>query len=166
MRGAVAAILVGSVVLAGAAPGSGGVAAPCAARQLSGVFRIVPGSAGAGNVSYALALRNRGAASCFLSGIPPLRLLGQRGRPLPTKVVQPRPRRTALPAGATAAAEARFSPTVPGPDEPQDRRCEPTAYRLRVGPLPGGGTLVASVRPPTPVCIRGTLHFRRLALKN
>jgi hypothetical protein len=126
------------------------------------VFRVIPGSAGAGSVSYVLRLRNHSTTSCFLSGIPPLRLLDRRGRALPTRVFQPRPRRVAVRAGATAVAEARFSPTVSGPGEPQDRQCEPTAYTLRVGPLPGGGTLTAKVSPPTPVCIRGRLTFRAL----
>jgi hypothetical protein len=162
--GATALVVVCAAALAGAASG-GGAAAPCAARNLGGVFRITPGSAGAGSVSYVLRLRNHSARSCFLSGIPPLRLLDRRMRALPTRVFQPRPRRVVLPAGATAAAEARFSPTVSGPTEPQDRQCEPTAYTMRVGPLPGGGTLTAQVSPPTPVCIRGRLTFRPLGLR-
>lgn len=159
MRAGVAALVVCAAALAGVATGSTGPA-PCAARNVAAVFRIVPGSAGAGSVSYVLRLRNRRATACFLFGIPSLRLLDRRGRSLPTRVLQPRPRRVVVRAGATAAAEARFSPTVPGPGESQYRQCEPTAYTLRVGPLPGGGRLTVKVSPPTPVCIRGRLIFR------
>lgn len=161
MRGGVAALVVCAAVLAGEASGSV-TTIPCAARHLDGVFEVIPGSAGAGSVSYVLRLRNRSARSCRLSGVPPLRLLDRRGRPLPTRVLQPRARSVVVPAGRTAAAEARFSPTVSGPGEPQDARCEPTAYTLRVGPLPGGGALTAKVTPPTPVCIHGRLTFRAL----
>lgn len=163
MRAGVAALVVCAAVLAGAASG-GGTAAACGARNLAGVFRVIPGSAGAGSVSYVLRLRNHGAASCRLFGIPPLRLLDRSARPLPTKVFQPPRRRILVAPGTTAAADARFSPTVSGPGEPQYGQCEPTAYSLRVGPLPGGGTLTAKVSPPTPVCIHGRLTFRALVV--
>jgi hypothetical protein len=62
-----------------------------------------------------------------------------------------------------AKATARFSPDVPGPNEPVDRQCEPTAYRVRVTAPPGGGTLIAPIAPPTPVCSHGHLSLSVLS---
>ena len=142
---------------------------PCTASQLSGSFTVIPGSPGAGNISYLLRLRNRSAKTCFVSGLAQLRLLSNNGRPLPTKVVPVfRPGLTAvrvvLRPGRSAKAEARFSPDIPGPGEPQTRGpCEPKAHRVRITPPPGGGTLVGPVTPPTPVCEHGTISLRALS---
>ena len=142
---------------------------PCTASQLNGSFTVIPGSPGAGNISYLLRLRNRSAKTCFVSGLAQLRLLSNNGRPLPTKVVPVfRPGLTAvrvvLRPGRSAKAEARFSPDIPGPGEPQTRGpCEPKAYRVRITPPPGGGTLVGPVTPPTPVCEHGTISLRALS---
>ncbi len=144
-------------------------AAPCRGAQLSGRFKVVPGSAGAGNIVYALRLTNRSGRTCFVSGLAGLRLLDSRGRPLPTKVEPAfRPGLTAvkviLRRGGTARVDARFSPDVPGPGEPvAGRRCEPVAYRVRVTPPPGGGTLVAPITPPTSVCVSGQISLRALS---
>ena len=142
---------------------------PCRASQLGGSFTVIPGSPGAGNISYLLRLRNRSSKTCFVSGLTQLRLLSKTGRPLPTKVVPVfRPGLTAvrvvLRPGRSAKAEARFSPDIPGPGEPQTRGpCEPKAYRVRITPPPGGGTLVGPVTPPTPVCEHGTISLRALS---
>jgi uncharacterized protein DUF4232 len=142
---------------------------PCTANQLSGTFRAVPGSAGAGNIVYALRLRNRSSRTCFVSGLARLRLLGTTGRPLPTHVAPAfRPGLTAvrvvLRPGQVARADARFSPDVPGPGEPVlAHQCEPTAYRVRVHPSPGGGTIVAPLSPPTPVCEHGGMSLKAFA---
>jgi uncharacterized protein DUF4232 len=142
---------------------------PCTAGQLSGTFRAVPGSAGAGNIVYALRLRNRSSRTCFVSGLAGLRLLGTTGRPLPTQVAPAfRPGLTAvrvvLRPGQVARADARFSPDVPGPGEPTlARQCEPTAYRVRVRPPPGSGTLIAPVSPPTAVCEHGGMSLKALS---
>jgi hypothetical protein len=142
---------------------------PGRASQLGGSFTVIPGSPGAGNISYLLRLRNRSSKTCFVSGLTQLRLLSKTGRPLPTKVVPVfRPGLTAvrvvLRPGRSAKAEARFSPDIPGPGEPQTRGpCEPKAYRLRITPPPGGGTLVGPVTPPTPVCEHGTISLRALS---
>src|SRR5262245_34069889 len=142
---------------------------PCVAAQLTGSFAGVPGSAGAGNIVYRLRLRNRSSRTCFVSGLAGLRLLGRTGRPLPTKVVPAfRPGLTAvhvvLRPGQTAKAEARFSPDIPGPGEPQTTGpCEPKAYRVRIAPPPGGGTLVGPVLPPTPVCEHGGMSLKALS---
>jgi hypothetical protein len=138
---------------------------PCIAGQLSGTFSAVPGSAGAGNISYVLRLRNRSTRACFVSGLPRLRLVGKLGKLLPTNLM-PANRgaltavRVVLKPGGYSAATARFSPDVPGVGEPvAGRQCEPTAYRARVSPPPGGGTLVVPITPPTPVFEHGTMLF-------
>jgi hypothetical protein len=144
-------------------------AAPCAGAQLTGTFRVLAGSAGAGNIVYALRLRNRSSRTCFVSGLAGLRLLGKTGRALPTQVTPAfRPGLTALRVvlrpGRVARADARFSPDIPGPGEPlAGRQCEPTAYRVRVTAPPGGGTLVAPVSPPTPVCVHGSIQLKALS---
>ena len=144
---------------------AGVAAAPvafCAGSALSGSFSAVPGSAGAGSITYLLVLRNRSAKKCAVSGIPQLRLLGRAGNPLPTHVAPARPGLATavlvrLPPGAYASASARFSPDVPGPGEPASGRlCEPTAFKLRVSAHGGGSTLVPIVRP-TPVCEHGSM---------
>jgi Domain of unknown function (DUF4232) len=141
---------------------------PCAGAQLTGSFSVVPGSAGAGSISYRLRLRNRSPQTCFVSGLAGLRLVGKTGRPLPTKVTPAfRPGLTAvrvvLRPGRAAKADARFSPDIPGPGEPQTRGpCEPKAYRARVTPPPGGGTLVVPVLPPTSVCEQGEMSLKAL----
>jgi hypothetical protein len=161
-------LAAGVVGLTLAAGGSASTVAPCTGAQLSGTFSVVYGSAGAGNIVYALRLRNRSKQTCFVSGLAGLRLLGKTGRALPTHVV-PAFRggltavRVVLAPGRRAKATARFSPDVPGPGEGATRQCEPTAYRVRVTPPPGGGTLVAPVTPPTPVCEHGSLQLSALS---
>jgi hypothetical protein len=134
----------------------------CAGKQLAGTFAVIPGSAGAGNIVYRLTLRNRSQATCRVTGLPVVRLVGAGGKWLPT---HPRPAfagggtavLVTLAPGRAATATARFSPDVPGPGEggPQ---CEPKAYRLRVGAR-GGGTTVVPIKPPTPVCEHGQLQL-------
>ena len=136
----------------------------CTGGQLSGTFAVVPGSAGAGNIVYALVLRNRSSSTCRLTGLPVVRLLGRTARPLPTHVTPAfRGALTAvlvtLAPGQRAKATARFSPDVPGPGEPTaGKQCEPTAFWLRVVARVGGATTVR-VKPPTPVCEHGGLQF-------
>jgi hypothetical protein len=158
--------LATAVLALGAAPAP---VQPCVASQLTGSFSVVPGSAGAGNIVYRLRLRNRSTRTCFVSGLAGLRLLGKTGRPLPTKVT-PAFRagltavRVVLRPGRAARADARFSPDVPGPGEPMTRQtCEPKAYRVRVTPPPGGGTLVVPIVPPTPVCEHGGMSLKALS---
>ena len=157
---ALGAAVVVSVVSASTDAG----AAPCRGSDLSGTFSAVPGSAGAGQISYVLRLRNRSSRACFVSGLPAVRLLGKTGRALPTRVAPAHPGaltavRVVLAPGGYAAATARFSPDVPGVGEQAAGPCEPTAYRIRVTPPAGSGTLLAPVRPPTSVCERGRMVF-------
>lgn len=136
---------------------------PCAGGALAGTFAVVPGSAGAGQITYRLRLANESGSPCVVSGLPDVRLLDERGAELPTEPTAARPGlpaavRVELAPGAAAAADARFSPDVPGPGETQAGRCEPSASTLRVS-APGGGTVAVPVRPPTPVCEHGALRF-------
>jgi len=139
-------------------------ASACAATSLQGSFDGVEGSAGAGQISYALTLTNSGSSPCFVRGIPQVQLLGTTGAALPTTVSaepgQGGGGKVVLQPGAKATAEARFSPDVPGQGDSQSPGpCQPAATVLRVT-APGGGTLDAPVQPPTPVCERGSLRFR------
>jgi hypothetical protein len=157
-----------SLLVLGAAAASGAGAAThltsCRGSQLGGTFKAVPGSAGAGNIVYALVLRNVSTSQCDVSGLPQGRLLNQAGKPLPTHV------RAAFPGALTAVlvrlapgkstrATARFSPDVPGPGEPvAGRNCEPKSYWFRVTGQ-GGGTTKVKLSPATPVCEHGSLSF-------
>lgn len=137
----------------------------CGAAQLHGRFAEIPGSAGAGNVVYALTLQNSGA-TCFVTGLPVVTLVGRNGRALATHPTAAQPGAgtavlVTLPPRGRARATARFSPDVPGPGETAP--CEPTAFSLRVR-AQGGGTVRVPVVPPTPVCEHGALQlsvFRR-----
>lgn len=142
---------------------AGHAAARCRGAQLAGSFAVVPGSAGAGNITYALKLKNVSAATCTVTGLPQGRLLGRRKGTLPTHV------RAAFPGGLTAIlatlapgrstrATARFSPDVPGPGEQVPGRCEPVAYWFRVEGQ-GGGRATVKIVPPTSVCEHGRLLF-------
>jgi Protein of unknown function (DUF4232) len=129
-----------------------------------GNFAAVAGSAGAGSITYRLRLRNRSGETCFVSGIPHVQLLDANNRKLPTATRPARPgvataAMIQLEPGATAVADARFSPDVPGVGEPTSGRlCERRAYRLRVTPGRARSTTVP-LRPPTPVCEHGRLSF-------
>lgn len=136
---------------------------PCTAAQLSGTFKAVPNSAGAGNIVYALRVKNSSSRTCFVSGTPEVTLLDKRGRKLPTHTRPSQPGMgtavlVTLAPGKTAKATARFSPDVPGTGEQTIGQCEPKAYWLRVSPN-GGGTFRAPIEPPTPVCERGGMSL-------
>lgn len=138
-------------------------AAACTGDDLAGSFDVVPGSAGAGQISYALTLTNTSGSACYVSGLPALRLLDAQGAALPTSVSAARPgegtaAKIVLQRGGSARAEARFSPDVPGEGETAPGQCEPTAHTVRVT-APGGGTLDVAVKPPTPVCEHGALRM-------
>jgi hypothetical protein len=140
----------------------GGNAAPCTGDDLEASFKVIEGSAGAGQISYELKLTNTSADACFVSGVPVATLLDKTEGALQTQISTP----SSGPAGGTvvlqhgeaAKADARFSPDVPGVGEQQTGRCEPVAYFLRVT-APGGGTVNAAITPPTSVCEHGSLSF-------
>jgi hypothetical protein len=171
VKRALAILITSAAVAAGAADAGTSLSMPpsCKGADLAGSFTVVRGSAGAGSITYLLRLANRSSAQCFISGLPVVGLLDLHGKRLPTH------ERPAAPGAGTAVivrlspgdattATARFSPDVPGPGEPvAGRRCERTAYKLRVGAR-GGGSTVVPIRPATPVCVHGAMSwslFRR-----
>lgn len=142
----------------------------CTGNQLAGTFKIVPGSAGAGNIVYALVLKNVSSHECTVTGLPRGRLLDKTGKPLPTHVRAAFPGALSavlvhLTAGSTTRATARFSPDVPGTGEPAaGTKCERTSYWFRVA-APGGGTTKVKLSPATPVCEHGQLQFSTYGTK-
>ncbi len=148
--------------------GAAGATPFCTGAELTGTFAVVPGSAGAGNIVYALTLRNRSAHMCTVAGLPDVSLLGRGGSTLPTHVRAALPNKLTsvlvhIAPGHSTRATARFSPDVPGPGEPMSsRQCEPKAYHLAVH-APGGGKSVVPVTPPTPVCEHGQLQLNAYA---
>jgi hypothetical protein len=164
MKISLAALVVGAVAALSASTAFGHrTAAQCAGGQLAGRFAVIPGSPGAGNISYKLTLKNTSATACTVTGLPQGQLLGKTKRTLPTHIRAARPGQltailvTLVPGGSTYAT-ARFSPDVPGPGEQTPGACEPTSYWFRVSAR-GGGTTTVKVMPPTPVCEHGTLSF-------
>ena len=154
-----AVALVALAVLAGSAAARSTLAPACTGSQLKGTFKVVPGSAGAGNIVYKLDVANKSQTSCSVTGLPVVRLYGKTGKKLPTHVVPVfRAGLTAilvtLAPGQYAHATARFSPDVPGVGEGNRKQCEPTAYWLHVS-----GTAKVPVKPPTPVCEHGQLQL-------
>jgi Protein of unknown function (DUF4232) len=156
---------VAAAAAAFAATTGSGAAAPAACRpsQLHAKLAVVRGSAGAGNISYRLLLRNGSRSSCTVSGHPGLRLRGAAGRRLPTHLTAVPPGAgtaalITLPPGGSAAATLRFSPDVPGKGEQATGRCEPVAHSVRVTlASPGSGSLVGPIKPPTSVCEHGSM---------
>jgi Protein of unknown function (DUF4232) len=156
LRGMRLALLLG--IFAALAAPAGSQAGACSG--IGGRFSVVRGSAGAGNVVYALRLHNSGPHACLLPGLPRLRLLGAGGRKLPTNVAAD-PRYKARPfvlrPGKVATAKARFSPDVPGKGESTSKACEPVARTARV--FVPGTSVIVPLRPPTRVCEHGRLSF-------
>ena len=154
-----AAVTAGATQIA-----TGATVVSCKGSQLTGTFTAIAGSAGAGNISYRLALKNVSTATCTLTGLPQGRLLGKTGNPLPTHVHAAFP--GALTAvlvhvapGKKAYASARFSPDVNGTGDHAPGRCQPIAYWFRVTGQNGPSTTKAKIAPPTSVCERGSLSF-------
>jgi Domain of unknown function (DUF4232) len=140
--------------------GSVAGAKPCDGTDLAGTFALVPGSAGAGQIAYALLVKNTSQSPCSVRGVPVATLLGASGTTLPTHI---RPagggkRPIVLPSGASAVAQARFSPDVAGEGDSQSGACQPVAHTLQLT-AGGGGVTEVPIKPPTSVCQRGTLTF-------
>jgi hypothetical protein len=140
----------------------------CTSTRLGGSFTVIPGSAGAGQTSYALTLTNTSDAPCYLSGLPDVQLLDAQGGKLPTSVSAAQPGQATaakieLQRTSSAKSEARFSPDVPGPGEGgANKPCEPVAHQLQVT-MTDGGTVLVPVNPPTPVCEHGALSMSLFA---
>jgi hypothetical protein len=147
--------------------GASSNAPACTDTRLGGSFSTVPGSAGAGQISYTLTLTNISDSPCWVSGLPQLVLVDAQGRPLPTSVtvaqpIQAAPATIVLQPTSSAKSTARFSPDVPGPGEGQaGKPCEPVAHQAQVTPT-GGGALLVPVSPPTSVCEHGSLRMTLL----
>ncbi|HWB22688.1 MAG TPA: DUF4232 domain-containing protein [Gaiellaceae bacterium] len=166
-RGALVVAAVAALAQVGGASANGVKAVPCTGKVLRGTFTAVPGSEGAGNIVYALRLRNASSRVCAIKGLPRLQLLGREGVKHPTAAVALHPAQAAatlvtLDRNKTAALTARFSPDVPGPGEHVTGRCEPVSAKLRVSP-PGGGSLIVAIAPPTSVCEHGGMTLSVLA---
>lgn len=136
----------------------------CKGSQLSATFKVIPGSAGAGNIVYRLRVTNHGSSMCAVTGLPQVQLYTKAGQKNPTRV------RAAfsgaltavlvrIAPGGSAKANARFSPDVPGPGEGSPGKpCEPVSYWLKVE-ANGSWSARTRVRPATPVCEHGQLQF-------
>ena len=144
--------------------GSVSSAKPCQGTELSATFTAVPNSAGAGQIAYALTVKNTSAGACSVQGIPKGTLLAATGTPLPTDIKGSGGggKRLVLPSGASAAAQARFSPSVAGQGDSQSGECQPEAHTFQLT-AEGGGVTEAPIKPPTSVCQRGRLNFEAFA---
>lgn len=134
----------------------------CTGDAMTGTFKGIPGSAGAGQTSYRLRVQNASPVACFVSGLPNVQLLAAGGADLPTNGQPAQPgtataARILLQPGASASADARFSPDVNGTGDQTNGPCQPKASTLRVAL--GGAPLDAPITPPTSVCEQGSLRF-------
>ena len=139
--------------------GSVALAKPCQGTDLSAMFALIPNSAGAGQIAYTLSVKNTSSTPCSVQGIPRGTLLGASGTALPTHVRASgsRGKRIVLPPGASATAQARFSPDVAGDGDSQTGACQPPAHTFQLAAA--GGVTEAPIKPPTSVCQQGTLNF-------
>ncbi len=135
-------------------------AAPCKGSQLSATFNIIPNSQGAGNVSYALRIRNTSKTACSVKGVPVMHFFSRTGSPLPSHSAwDQRGHATlvTLQPGGYASSGSRFSPDVPGVGEPTNNVCEPTSYIALAQIPPANDAVAAPIGPPTAVCEKGSL---------
>jgi len=140
--------------------GSVKLAKPCQGTDLAASFAVIPNSAGAGQIAYVLTVKNISVSACTVQGIPKGTLLAANGTALPTHVKASggSAKPVVLPLGASATAQARFSPDVVGQGDSQSGVCQPQAHTFQLT-ANGGGVTEAAIRPPTSVCEQGTLHF-------
>lgn len=139
-------------------PSSPTVGAPhaCVPSQLAGRWTGVVGSAGMGQVSSDLALRNTSAWACTVDGYPAFTLYSAVGAALPTRisfVPAPVPLLIVQP-GGWVHSELRYSANVPSEGELESGPCEPKAAYALVT-IGGGGTVRADLDTAQPVCGRG-----------
>lgn len=134
-------------------------AKPCQGTDLVASFVLIPNSAGAGQVAYTLVVKNSSQGPCSVQGIPRGILLGATGTSLPThvKASGAAGKPVVLPPGASATAQARFSPDVAGQGDSQSGDCQPQAHTFQL--TAAGGVTEAAIKPPTSVCEQGTLNF-------
>jgi hypothetical protein len=134
-------------------------AKPCQGTDLTATFAVIPNSAGAGQIAYTLTVKNSSRTPCSVRGIPRGTLLGATGTPLPThvKASGSAGKRIVLPPGASATAQARFSPDVASEGDSQSGACQPRAHTFQL--TAAGGVTEAPIKPPTSVCQQGMLSF-------
>jgi hypothetical protein len=134
---------------------------PCTGTQLAATFTLIPNSAGAGQIAYALNVKNSSDSSCSVHGIPNGTLLAANGTGLPTHVKASGGdgKQVVLPPGASATAQARFSPDVASEGDSQSGACQPQAHTFELTTQGSGGVTEAPIKPPTSVCQQGTLNF-------
>jgi Protein of unknown function (DUF4232) len=135
----------------------------CTGDAMSGTFNGVPGSAGAGQITYRLTVTNTSPVACYVSGLPQVQLVGANGADLPTSVMPEQQgvdtsAKIVLQPNASASADARFSPDVNGTGDSTTGACQPKAVTLRASF--GGAPLDIDVKPPTSVCEQGQLRFK------
>jgi hypothetical protein len=143
--------------------GGAGAADACTGDAMSGTFKAVPGSAGAGTIVYRLSVTNTSPVACYVTGLPDVQLIGSNGADLPTHVVPEQQglntsARITLQPNGSASADARFSPDVNGTGDSTSGSCQPRSVKMRVGF--GGAPLDVTVSPATPVCEQGQLQFK------
>jgi hypothetical protein len=134
---------------------------PCIGTQLAATFTVIPNSAGAGQIAYALNVRNSSDRWCSMRGLPDGTLLDANGTRLPTRIkaAGDHGKQIVLPPGASATARARFSPDVASDGDSQSGACQPQASTFELVTPGSGGVTEAPIKPPTSVCQQGTLHF-------
>ena len=124
----------------------------CAASDFTVTFKVLQGSAGAGNIVYTLRATKASQHACILSGVPTIDFLDASGAVMPSKISAGNgtvPLVTLQP-GDSASSQVRFSPDI----DPCDSG---TATTLRVT-MPDGSTLETKIDPPTRLCGAGSLQ--------
>ena len=159
MKKLVFGIVALGLATAALTPLAGATSAPsCTTTALRVSFNVVPNSQGAGTEEYLLKVTNAGFNTCSL-GRPTVTLLSKSGAALPShSISSSKP----VVVAASVMADARFSPDVPGTGDKQTGHCEPTAYKIRVAFAGSAGTVTGAIKPPTPVCERGTMTILQL----
>jgi len=156
-------VTVHETTTVGTTTGGANAANACTGDAMSGTFDVIPGSAGAGQISYRLTVTNTSPVACYVSGLPQVQLVGANGADLPTSVIPEQPgagtaAKIVLQPNGSASADARFSPDVNGTGDSTTGQCQPKAVTLRASF--GGAPLDVPVKPSTPVCEQGQLRFK------
>ena len=159
--------VVAAAAFAACGASAGGQPTSCTGAQLAGAFKVVPGSAGAGNIVYELTLKNTSTKTCTVTGLPQGQLLGKHDGALPTHI-----RAAFRPAHRDARHGSRRAgrptrrrgsrPTCPGSASRRSARASRRRTRSGSSRAGGGTTNGEAQLPPTPVCEHGTLSFSRL----
>ena len=133
------------------------------AEMPSGIWKVIPDSQGAGHVAADLAFQNTSGHTCTVTGYPGVSLLASNDHPLPTNVLKDTSVAVTtirVAPGAWVHSEMRYSPNIPGPGEPQNGQCEPTAVHS-LALLPGDSSWAhVTLDNPTTVCEKGELQVK------